>query len=178
MCVELTKRACYQLNSRYSDTIREYPHLKEVEMDDKNQKKQLPIHLISGVSDYTKIKSDCKRRKGILIEPVDEFTNLGWTLISAGAVINTTVMFFAKSSLLGYEKLCGIDVLELGLLELKAREDNSDGSVYSEFKEQLKQTEQGYYQTGLPWKADALELPDNKQRSIVKLDKLVQRLDG
>ena len=41
----------------------------------------------------------------------------------------------------------------------------------------MKQTEHGYYETGLLWKANAPELPDNKQGSLVRLDKLIQRLE-
>ena len=97
------------INARYSDIIRKYPHLKEVEMDDKDEKKHLPIHLILGASDYAKIKTDSRPKVGKLGEPVGEFTKLGWTLISAGAEIDTTVMFYAKSSLLDFEKLCSLD---------------------------------------------------------------------
>ena len=160
------------VNPRYSDIIRKYPHLKEVEIDDQDQKEQLPIHIILGASDYAKIKTDCRPRIGKLGEPVGEFTKLGWTLISAGAEINTTVMFFAKSSLLDYKKLCNLDVLGL-----EASKDISDGLVYSDFKEQLTKTEQGYYETGLLWKTDAPKLPDNKQGSLARLDKLAQRLN-
>ena len=131
------------INPRYSNIIRKYPHLKEVEMDDKDQKEQLTIHLILGASDYAKIKTDSRPKVGKLGEPVGEFTKLGWTLISAGAEIDTTVMFHAKSSLLDYEKICSLDVLGL-----EASEGISDGSVYSEFREQLKQTEYGYYEQG------------------------------
>ena len=63
------------------------------------------------------------------------------------------------------------------MLGLEASKDILDGSVYSDFKEQLTKIEQGYYEIGILWKADALELPDNKQGSLARLDRLVQRLN-
>ena len=90
------ERLLTTVNPRYPDITRKYPHLKDVEMEDKDQKEQLPIHLILGASDYAKIKTDCRPKVGTLGEPVGEFTKLGWTLISAGAEIDTTVMFHAK----------------------------------------------------------------------------------
>ena len=74
-------------------------------MEDKDQQEQLPIHLILGASDYAIVNTDCRPKVGKLGEPVGEFTKLGWTLMSAGAEIDTKIVFHAKSSLLGYKKL-------------------------------------------------------------------------
>ena len=60
---------------------------------------------------------------------------------------------------------------------METSEGTSDSSVYSEFREQLKETEHGYYETELLWKANAPELPENKQGSLIRLGKLVQRLE-
>ena len=146
------------VNARHSDIIRKYPHLMVVEMEDKDQKGTTSNSPNFRSLRLCKVKTYCRPKLGKLGEPVGEFTKLGWTLTSAGAEIDTTVMFHAKLSLLDYEKLCSIDVLGL-----ETSEGISDSSVYSEFREQLKQIEHGYYETGLLRKTNAPELPDNKQ---------------
>ena len=53
-------------------------------MDDNDQKKELPAHVILGASDYLRIKTMTKPRIGQPGEPVAEKTQLGWTIISPG----------------------------------------------------------------------------------------------
>ena len=69
-----------------------------------------------------------------------------------------------------YQRLCDLDVLDI--------QEPVDGeqSVYENFKEQLRQSEDGWYETGLFWKPEAGELPSNERRSRARLTKLVQRL--
>ena len=53
-------------------------------MDDEDTKSELPIHLILGASEYSRIKTDSKPRIGKLGEPFAELTTLRWTMVSAG----------------------------------------------------------------------------------------------
>ena len=69
---------------RYADKINQYPHLQGVFMNDGDKKPELPIHLILGASEYSRIKTDTKPRIGKAGEPVAELTSLGWTIMSAG----------------------------------------------------------------------------------------------
>ena len=49
-------------------------------------------------------------------------------------------------------------------------------AVYSEFKEQLVRSKQGWYQTGLPWKGDRSTLPNNENGSLKRLQALTRKL--
>ena len=71
-----------------------------------------------------------------------------------------------------YKQLCRLDVLGL--------HDNATGdqqNVYSKFKEQLSRSEEGWYETGLPWKGNHPSLPSNKTGSLRCLDSLVRKLE-
>ena len=48
--------------------------------------------------------------------------------------------------------------------------------VYSEFQEQLVRHPEGWYETGLLWKAGHPPLPNNQQGSLVRLSNLVKKL--
>ena len=67
---------------------------------------------------------------------------------------------------------CRMDVLGL--------EDTPVGDlkvVHEEFLEQLRRDpEQGWYESGLPWKGDHPALPSNEANSLKRLESLVQRL--
>ena len=113
-------------------------------MDDLDSKNILPVNLILGANDYARIKTETAPRIGALNEPVVEKTKLGWTIISAGKEVDLTLMFMTQTSSLEYETLCRLDVLGIA--------DSASGDqheVYSEFKEQLKRDEEGWYETGL-----------------------------
>ena len=65
-----------------------------------------------------------------------------------------------------YEQLCRLDVLGL---EDSAENDQQD--VYTEFKEQLERSSEGWYQTALPWKGNhPPPLPNNCAGSLKRLD--------
>eukprot|EP00794_Sanderia_malayensis_P012391 gene12391-13670_t len=67
-------------------------------------------------------------------------------------------MFFAKSSTADYEKLVSLDVLGL-----ESKEESEP--VHQEFRDQLERSEEGWYQTGLIWKSDLPDLPNNEKGS-------------
>ena len=71
-------------NPRYEQCLAKYAHLKGIEMEDKDSKDIMPVHLILGASDYAKIKTETAPRVGALGEPVGEKTKLGWTIMSPG----------------------------------------------------------------------------------------------
>ena len=49
-------------------------------------------------------------------------------------------------------------------------------TVYSEFKEQLVRSEQGWYETGLLGKGDQSTLPNNEKGSLQWLQALTRKL--
>ena len=157
-------------NPEYDNMIRRFAHLRGVHMEENSGKDELPIHVIIGASDYSKIKTSAKPRVGRPGEPVAELTNLGWTIMSPGHETDFTNMLFAQSTAADYGRLCSLDVLGL-------EESDEKQSVYQDFKAQLERREDGRYQTGLIWKSDIPELPNNKTGSKARLGKLVQRLE-
>ena len=53
-------------NPWYKDILTEYDHLREVEVDDVDLKKELPDHLILGTSEYARIKTETTPKMGNL----------------------------------------------------------------------------------------------------------------
>ena len=130
-------------NLEYTKILRRYQHLNGVEMDDTDDKAELPIHLIIGASEYAKIKTETKPRLGKPGEPVGELTKFGWTIISPGSEVETEHLFFAGSSRVDYDKHCSLDILGLGEREM------GNQSVFGEFVGQLEQKPEGFFETGL-----------------------------
>ena len=91
--------------------------------------------------------------------------------MSPGADTNLSSVSLTRSSSSDYEQLCSLDVLGL--------EDRPAGDqqvVYSEFQEQLVRHPEGWYETGLLWKAGHPSLPNNQKGSLVRLSNLVKKL--
>lgn len=63
--------------------------------------------------------------------------------------LNETNILLSQTSHVEYEELCRLDVLRL---EDKPIDDQS--GVYDELKEQLVRGEEGWYETGLPWRGN------------------------
>ena len=61
-------------NPDYPEMIKKYEHLRGVCMDDVDTKSALPVHLILGTNEYTKIKTSEAQRTGAMGEPVAERT--------------------------------------------------------------------------------------------------------
>ena len=81
-------------------------------------------------------------------------------------------MLLTQTSIVDYAELCKLDVLGLA--------DTSTGNqsvVYEEFKEQPHRSEEGWYETGLPWKGNHPTLPNNKEGSQRRLASLVRKLE-
>ena len=100
-------------NPNYPDIIRKYSYLQGVQMEETATKDQLPIHVILGANEYTKIKVAGYQKAGNVGEPVAEKTRFGWTIMTTGAEVNTQTMLFTQTTSSDYEELCRLDVLEL-----------------------------------------------------------------
>ena len=148
-------------NPYYTEMLKRYSHLKGVQMEETDTKKILPIHVILGTNEYTKIKMAGYQRVGEIGEPIAEQTRFGWTKMSSGAQVDIENMFLTQTSVADYEELCRLDVLGL--------EDTPIGDqrvVHQEFLEQLKRSAEGWYETSLPWKGNHPPLPENKLGSL------------
>jgi len=100
-------------NPNYPELLTKYPHLHGVEMEETDTKKILPIHVILGANEYTKIKMAGYQRAGAMGEPIAEQTRFGWTIMSSGAEVDLQNMFLTQTSVGDYEELCRMDVLGL-----------------------------------------------------------------
>ena len=71
-------------NPDYGTRLTKYPHLMGIKMNENQTKAILPIHVILGACDFTKIKTQERPRIGQVGDPVAELTILGWVIMSTG----------------------------------------------------------------------------------------------
>ena len=78
LCTEVTKVDKNVLmtipNPQYKKLIAKYAHLKDVNMGDHDPKEELPIHVVLGANEFSKIKMKKVPRVGLVGEPVAELT--------------------------------------------------------------------------------------------------------
>ena len=103
--------------------------MSDIIITDHGTKNDLPVHVILGAGDYTKIRTQERVTVGQLGEPVPGLTRLGWVVISTGQESGLINMMFSKTSVHDYENLYSLDVL--GVKEEHVRRDEV---VYDEFK--------------------------------------------
>ena len=96
-------------NPWYKDILAKYDHLRGVEIDDVDLKRELPVYLILGTSECAKIKTETVRKMGKPGEPIAELTRFGWTLMSHESEPHLTKMFLTQISKVDYEELCWLD---------------------------------------------------------------------
>ena len=159
-------------NPKYAEVIQKYPHLTGIQMTDRDDKPELPLHLILGVSDYAKIRTETRPKIGRPGEPVAELTKFGWTIMSPGKEVDISSMLLTQTAAADYEQLCNLDVLGIQDTVIGDQAD-----VYEEFKEQLTRSAEGWYETGLPWKGNHPPLPKNKAGSLKRLENAVRKLE-
>ena len=88
----------YIENPGYKRLIRHYQHLNAVQMDDHDNKNNLPVHVILGSGENARIKAATKPLVGKEGEPVAERTKFGWTILSPGAEFDKTKMLLKQTS--------------------------------------------------------------------------------
>ena len=177
MPVEVTKvdkgELLFLENPKYQELIARNPHLSGVVMNNVDTKSHLPVHIILGAGDYAKLKTESAPRISESGLPVAELTKFGWIIISQRKEpLNLTNILLTQTSHVDYEKLCRLDVL--GLSDTPP---NDQSSVYAEFNEQLVRHEEGWYETGLPWRGNHPVLPSNKDGSLRRLACLNRKLE-
>ena len=91
--------------------IHKYKHLQGIQIEDNSMRNELPIHLILGASEYSRIKLPYMPCIGQSGEPVAALTALGRTIMSPGQEGDYNNMFFAKSNMRDFDQLCSLDVL-------------------------------------------------------------------
>ena len=63
----------------------------------------MPVHVLLGISNYTKIKTQEQPGVGLPGEPIAELPRFGWVIVSPGQETGITNMLFSKTSLHDYE---------------------------------------------------------------------------
>ena len=130
---KLEKEVLLELpNPNYPEIQKSYNHLKDIIINVTDTKKELPVHVILGAGDYTKIKTQERARVGQPGEPIAELTKLGWAVISPGQETSVTKMLFSKTSVHDYENLCNLDAIGA-----KDEHTKRDGKIYYKFQKQL-----------------------------------------
>ena len=85
-------------NPNYLEIISHYPHLNDIKLNNIVKKKELPVHVILGVSDYAKIKMQERPTIGQPGDPIAELTRFGWFIVSPGHENNLTHLLFSNTS--------------------------------------------------------------------------------
>jgi len=140
-------------------------------MNETDSKAELPIHIVLGASDFTKVKTKTCPRVGNMGDPFAELTKFGWLIMSPGRENDLLSACCTRTWLSDYEKLCDLDVLGLKEDHLK-----HDDQVLEKFKKQLTRSEEGWYETGLIWKEPQPKLENNKPGSLARLRTLTKKL--
>lgn len=100
-------------NHNYCALIDKYSHLKGVSVHDDDTKASLPVHVVLGSREYTRIKTETKPRIGQENDPIAELTKFGWFLTSPGTEFDKNIMVLTQTSQSHYKELCKLDVLGL-----------------------------------------------------------------
>ena len=153
--------------------IETYDHLKGIQINEKDIKPELPIHVILGASDYVKIKMQKYPRVGKMNEPIAEQTKIGWDhIMSPGRESDLVSSLYARTSVSDFDRLCDMNVLGVEENHL-----SHDENVYKKFKQQLERNEGGWYKSGVVWTENKVPLNNNKSGSLGRLKSLLKRLE-
>ena len=107
--------------------------------DDDDTKAELPVHIVLGASNFSKIKTNMPARTRKTGEAVAELTKSGWMIILTGKENHSNV-YLTQSTTHNYEQLFWLDVL--GLVDTSVGDQKI---VYTEFQEQLQRSTQCWY---------------------------------
>ena len=98
-------------NSEYKTLLQSYSQLKGVfiddvddDDDDDDTKAELPVHIVLGASNFSKIKTNMPARTGKTGEAVAEPTKFGWMIILTGKENHSNV-YLTQSTTHNYEQL-------------------------------------------------------------------------
>ena len=98
-------------NPKYLELQNTYVHLKDLQLNDHDRISELPVSVILGISDYTKIETQKWPRVGFPREPIAELTKFVLVIVSPGRETGVTNISFSKTCSHDYEKLFSLDCL-------------------------------------------------------------------
>ena len=71
-------------NPEYQNLQNNYQHLKNIKTNHLDKKRELPVHVILGVNNYTRVKTQERSRVELLGDPIAELAKLDWVILSPG----------------------------------------------------------------------------------------------
>ena len=80
-------------------------------MEDNDKKPKLPIHIILGAGEYSKIKTKTMIKVGKQNQPIAEKTHQGWTITFPGKDRDVTSMMLTRNSMCNHNQVCRLVVL-------------------------------------------------------------------
>lgn len=143
---------------------------EDFEMEADVTKVEKPHLVVVDNPQYTKLIEKHPHLKGVTMDDTDERPHLPVYIILGNS--ECPGMSTTEPQRVDYEELCKLDVI--GLADSPA---GDQGLAHDKFNEQLWRSEEGWYETGLPWKGDHPPLPVNKDESLRRLTNLVRKLE-
>ena len=147
-----------------------YPQLKNFVINDSDTKPEILVHIILGVSDYTRIKTPETPRVDLIGELIAELMKFGWVFVSPEFNSKMTNILFSKTSQYDYENLGCLDCLGI--------EENHVKSDYYVHEKNWKKCHfsDEFYEANLIWKENLLQLNDSKSGRKERLSNLLRNL--
>ena len=101
-------------NPNFKGLCEKYDHLEGVKVkEDLQNRKQIPVHVVLGASEYVAVKTRMAHKVGNPGQPVAEKTLLGWTMMLSGTEDKEGPLLFTQSTSNEYEQLCTLGILGL-----------------------------------------------------------------
>ena len=91
--------------------IETYDHLKGLQMNERDTKPELTIHVILGARDYAKIKMQKCPRVAKINAAIAEQTKMGWVIMFPDRKSDLVSSLYTRTSVSDFDILCDIDVL-------------------------------------------------------------------
>lgn len=130
-------------------------------MEDKDTKDMPPVHLILGASDYFKINTETTPRMGALGEPIGEKAKFVGLLCFQEKKWSCSRCSSCRPRVQITNGCAGQTCWDQQMSSVVNQEN-----VFAECKEQLCRDSIGWWETGLPWRANHPPLEKNESGSL------------
>ena len=151
----------------FSELKEKYEHIRRKTFY-RSESEEYPIHVILGDPTFCKIRTD-QVYKGKPEDPIVEGTTFGWIVHGGQEYADARCMFVSERS--DYEQLYSLDVLGI-----EDRGEKDQSTVYAEFRENIKRTEDGCYEVAVPWIPGAELTKTNEEPSRKRLHNVTRKL--
>ena len=133
-------------------------NLRDVKINDYDTKSKLTVHVILGISDCTKIKTQQRARMGLPGEAISGLTKLGWFIVLLGN--------FSQTSMHHYEKR---------QFRLPGNREKHDDFAHEKFRKKLGCDPGDCYETNLIWKENHPSPRKNKDNRFGRMNNPIKK---